>query len=397
MCAAPHPPIVHRPAALWRGAASDEGPLSDNPAVWPYRPEWLARARLGPVARAVAFQHPACALALLVRRYAATAESIEPALSGSGEAVFHLLGWAERAGVRLRRPEAFYRDILIRDGYWGWRHARRSRDPALLRDVDAWAAAARHDSGAAAALFLMRHPREAVRPYLPTLKSNPFYAYVALPRLHHRGLEMGAEDVPDPKWACHFGQSVFARDRGDYAARVAADPAWAVEWIAARHETSADQRAAWMKRLERASSGHVLLKTALGWLRQPAPSCPAALASGRAAETTALQSLGRTKNRGVWRPTAEQIRSEDFKRIVGPPQFTERGWPRGTVVDAADDTELAEIKSGHSPLVASYQLRLQAFRARAEARPLKIYTSRPVQTEFAQWLEPLGVDVEPLP
>jgi filamentous hemagglutinin len=48
-------------------------------------------------------------------------------------------------------------------------------------------------------------------------------------------------------------------------------------------------------------------------------------------------------------------------------------------------------------LDSTYQLRLQTYRSVAEKRPLTIYTSRPVDTDFGQWLHPHGVAIKPLP
>ena len=129
---------------------------------------------------------------------------------------------------------------------------------------------------------------------------------------------------------------------------------------------------------------------------EPAANIPPALRSGQAAEAQALQALRLEKNTEVWRPSLEQMASSDFQRIVGSPHFTARGLARGTVLDSVE-RELAEIKSGSSPLMSTYQLRLQTYRAVMEERPLKIYTNRPVDTDFRQWLDPWGVRIEPLP
>jgi hypothetical protein len=123
---------------------------------------------------------------------------------------------------------------------------------------------------------------------------------------------------------------------------------------------------------------------------------PNALRSGQAAEARALGALHIAKNTGVWRPSPEQIESAAFRNIVGIPQFTSRGLARGTVLDSVEGG-LAEIKSGASVLNSTYQLRLQTYRAVVEERPLKIYTNRPVDLEFGQWLNPWGVRIEPLP
>ncbi len=123
---------------------------------------------------------------------------------------------------------------------------------------------------------------------------------------------------------------------------------------------------------------------------------PPALRSGQAAEAQALGALHIAKNTDVWRPSPEQMESPAFREIVGSPHFTARGLARGTVLDSVEGG-LAEIKSGASVLNSTYQLRLQTYRAVVEERPLKIYTNRPVDLEFGQWLNPRGVRIEPLP
>jgi len=123
---------------------------------------------------------------------------------------------------------------------------------------------------------------------------------------------------------------------------------------------------------------------------------PATLTSGQIAEAQALQVLNLTKNTEVWRPSPEQIGSEDFHMIVGPPHYTATGLPKGTVLDSVI-AGFAEIKSGGSVLDSTYQLRLQTFRSVIEKQPLTIYTSRPVDSGFGRWLHPHGVAIKPLP
>ncbi len=123
---------------------------------------------------------------------------------------------------------------------------------------------------------------------------------------------------------------------------------------------------------------------------------PIPLTSGQAAEAAALGALGLAKNTAIWRPTDEQVRSPDFRRIVGHPAYTPTGLTRGTVLDSVDPV-LAEIKSGASPLDSTYQLRLQTYRSVVEKQPLTLYTSRPLAERFGRWLGPHGVRVQPLP
>jgi hypothetical protein len=118
--------------------------------------------------------------------------------------------------------------------------------------------------------------------------------------------------------------------------------------------------------------------------------------SGQVAEALALEALKIPKNTAVWRPTAEQIGSLAFKAVVGHPRYTSTGLARGTVLDSVE-AGFAEIKSGRSTLDSTYQLRLQTYRALVEKQPLTIYTNRPVDVDFGHWLNPRGVQIEPLP
>lgn len=392
---APHPPVLPRPQALWRRGHALDDSLRRTAAALPYRPDWYVhRAAWKPIA----FRHPACAITALMDRYGERAPELEPALAGSGESVCRLLDWLAETGVRPHRPPSFYRDILVRDGYWGLRHARRTRDPKLEAEVEEWAGDHRREFGSAAALFLAAHPREPIRPYVDALHAHPFYMYTALPRLHPRGLTVAPGEIRDPKWAYHFSLSTFTRGTGGFTATLMADPVWAVEYLYARTHgapTIADLRE-WSLRLQQSAAGHPLLERALAAL-EPAERMPSPLAQGRQAESRVLGALGRPKNHQIWRPSPEQIQTPEFKRVVGDPQYTDLGFPRGTVVDAVDAGLLAEIKSGRSPLGATYQLKLQAYRALVEDRRLRIYTSRPSSPQFSAWLGPLGVELDPLP
>lgn len=399
----PHPPVLRRPLAIWRGDSAADAAVCRHPAVYPLRPDWFADAVAGgPLSASdqrLAFAHPLCAAALLERDYPRYAADLEPALQGDGESVSHLLNRAREAGTTLHRPARFYRQILCADPYWGQRFAQRARDPALSADILRWTEDQRHVSAAAAAWFLIHRPRERAEPYLDLIRANPFYAYIALPHLHPRGLRVAAPDAPTARWAFHFGRSVFAGDKSHYAARLQSDPAWHIEELAGAGrplESLAGERL--LAELRERHADHPLLERALWAVRSLTPSLasPHPLRAGRSAEIRALSALQREKNRTTWRPSPEQVTSPEFKRIVGLPRYTERGFPRGTILDSVEG-EFAEIKSGQSALSATYQLRLQAFRAWAEARPLKIYTNRPIDPEFDRWRKPLGVAIEPLP
>jgi hypothetical protein len=69
---------------------------------------------------------------------------------------------------------------------------------------------------------------------------------------------------------------------------------------------------------------------------------------------------------------------------------------RGTPLDAYTANGLAEVKTGLSELSSTYQLRLQTYGALVNEQPLTIYTSRPVNTQFGNWLGRWGVSVQPL-
>ena len=399
----PHPPVLRRPVAIWRGTSAADSAARRHSALYPLRPDWFAEAvgggPLSAADRRMAFAQPLCAAALLERDYPVYAADLEPALQGDGESVTHLLNRALEAGTPLYRPAGFYRRILREDPYWGQRFAQRARDPALTAEIMGWSEDHRHVSSAAAAWFLIHRPREPVGPYAELIRANPFYAYIALPHLHPRGFTVGAADAPTARSAFHFSRSVFARDGGNYADRIQSDPAWHVESLGGSGqplESGEAERV--MDGLRERHAQHPLLDRALQAVRSLTPSVasPVPLRAGRSAETRALSALQREKNRETWRPSAEQVVSPEFKRIVGLPRYTERGFPRGTILDSVEG-EFAEIKSGSSALNATYQLRLQAFRAWAEAKPLKIYTNRPVDPEFGRWGKPLGVAIEPLP
>jgi hypothetical protein len=287
---------------------------------------------------------------------------------------------------------------------------------SLLADVQAWCGDERRNYAAAAALFLVQHPREPVLPLKDLILSNLFYACLALPHLAHRGLSVSCEDIGDrPKWAWHFAQSAGVTDRDALVPRIASDPGWAIEWAATRGWLSDPEgRRKAAELIDSADANHPLREPAALFIdalgqpqpkhsqpAQPPPKAPHApiplvLSSGHSAEERALRALRVAKNTEVWRPSLQQVASPDFRAIVGQPLYTVRGIARGTIVDGVGEG-LAEIKSGRSVLNSTYQLRLQTYRSVIEERPLKIYTNRPVDVAFGQWLDPWGVKIEPLP
>ena len=108
-----------------------------------------------------------------------------------------------------------------------------------------------------------------------------------------------------------------------------------------------------------------------------------------------MNAIGST-GKVVFTPTAEQIESAAFKLIVGDAKYTASGAPISTIFDGATGAGLAEIKSGSSMLNSSYQLRLQTYGSLISEQPFTIYTSRPVNAKFGDWLTRWGVSVKPL-
>ena len=398
----PHPAVTDQPKSFWDVSDPNDSSLWRNPAVHPYRPDWFAHATdaapAGSLACSIAYAHPLCALALLRKDYVRMAAAIEPALYFSGDCTSRFLGWARQNHVVPREDPKFYHQILIESGHWGYEYAKVNDEVRLAGQVGEWCADHRHDSAAAAAVFLVRHPREPIEPHHERLRVEPATSYWALPQLYSRGFRLGAGDTQDPKWAYHLALSKFSGQNGNYLPALSRDPVWLVGYLLARdgkieskvaRETQAQLRAE--------HPNHPLLPRCLAVLdRQPLPATPPVLVSGQQAELSALERLRRQKNRQVYRPSDEQMNSPEFKKIVGPAQYTERGYARGTVMDVADG-EFAEIKSGASVLEPTYQLRLQAYRAAVEQRPLCIYTNRPVSAQFTERITSLGVAIEPLP
>ncbi len=438
------PPPLTRPVALWRdleggrparwksavdgwavgaihsGLRTPQSPIDRRALeLLTYRPDLLTR--IGPAAlrhpqlRTALRIDPACALCLTTGFYDETAPMLESGLAGSGESVYRLLRWAARHGRALRQPEGFYRQTLRVDTYWGARHALRTRDFGLFREIAEWSADERRDYASAAAFFLAHNPREPVLPYREVLLTNPFYAYVALPRLAARGLSVGPEDIGQPKWACHFALSGLAGKPERFLPAIARDPGWLIEFATARGWLGRpDLRRQVAHSVLSARDGHPLQEPALLFLEEaaaPIPGrgappqprsagqrfrAPVSLVTGQEAEARALGALRLNKNTSVWRPSPEQVQSPEFRQIVGQPLFTARGVARGTVLDSTE-SGLTEIKSGSSILSSTYQLRLQTYRSVAEEQPLRILTDRPIDIQFGQWLNPWGVKIEPMP
>lgn len=114
------------------------------------------------------------------------------------------------------------------------------------------------------------------------------------------------------------------------------------------------------------------------------------------AEAEQLNALG-SGGKVAFTPTQAQIDSAAFKVIVGDAKYTAQGAPVGTIYDASLGNGLGEIKTGSSVLNSSYQLRLQTYGSLVNDTPLTIYTSRPVNPTFSDWLTRWGVGVQPLP
>lgn len=127
-----------------------------------------------------------------------------------------------------------------------------------------------------------------------------------------------------------------------------------------------------------------------------ASGSPSQLVSGQAAEAQQLSALNST-GKVPFTPTPDQVNSAAFQVIVGPPQYTASGDLVSTIYDGLNEDGLAEIKTGSSTLDSSYQLRLQTYGALVNDTPLTIYTSRPVNPTFQNYLNNWGVSVQPLP
>jgi len=91
------------------------------------------------------------------------------------------------------------------------------------------------------------------------------------------------------------------------------------------------------------------------------------------------------------------VNSAAFKVIVGAPKYTSSGDLVGTIYDGLNTNGLAEVKTGSSVLDSSYQLRLQTYGSLINDTPLTIYTNRPVNSTFQQYLKNWDVGVQPLP
>ncbi|GLQ51351.1 hypothetical protein ACFFJT_09110 [Dyella flava] len=120
------------------------------------------------------------------------------------------------------------------------------------------------------------------------------------------------------------------------------------------------------------------------------------MVSGQAAEAQQLAALNST-GKVPFTPTPDQVNSAAFQVIVGPAQYTASGDLVSTIYDGLNADGLAEIKTGSSTLDSSYQLRLQTYGALVNDTPLTIYTSRPVNPTFQNYLNNWGVSVQPLP
>jgi RHS repeat-associated protein len=122
---------------------------------------------------------------------------------------------------------------------------------------------------------------------------------------------------------------------------------------------------------------------------------PTPMRAGRLAEEAALVSIGSSGKVG-FTPTAEQINSAAFNVIVGDARYTASGLPVSVIYDGSFAGGLAEIKSGSSVLNSTYQLRLQTYGALVSDQQLTIFTSRPINPAFSDWLTRWAVSVAPL-
>ena len=124
---------------------------------------------------------------------------------------------------------------------------------------------------------------------------------------------------------------------------------------------------------------------------------PPQLEQGRQSQNTALAALGLSENQTTFTPTPEQIQSAAFQVIVGTPKYTPGGQPVGTKFDSTDNGVYLEHKAGTSMLDSSYQQRLQTYFSVVNNVPYVVQTTRPVNSDFADYLKRWGATIQQVP
>jgi hypothetical protein len=432
----PHSTLIPRPRAIWNEHGTSWKSRFDEDTVnrirscflnaqtpvpektlniLKYRPDLFKR--IGPVAienkalNQFIRTNPAAALTLLKSFYAETSSKIETSLSGSGESIHELISWANIHHKNLQQPESFYRGNLVIDSYWGYYYAQTTHNLALISEIKEWCADERYQRASAAALFLIFNKDQSIKPYRDLILQNSFYSYISLSRFAQSGQPINPDEITlTPKWAAHFALSPHCKNAKAFTAIAAQDLAWLIEIAHCNHSIKDPVSKNNLINEIQARGSHPVLADAielyLESLKTPnqkiiqskvrSSAVPLVFAQGKAAEEKILLALKVDKNTEVWRPTKAEIESKTFKKIVGKTKYTMLGIPRGTVLDSTEGG-YAEIKSGNSPLRASYQLRLQTYKSVIDERPLTIYTNRPASAEFKKWCSHYQVQFKQLP
>lgn len=380
-----------------------------------YRPDLFKR--IGPIAlknsalNLSVRTNPDSCLVLLKHFYSDTAPIIEETLASSGKSIHELLEWANANHKELYKNETFYRDCLVVDSFWGYQLAKDTHNKDLFYELSQWCSDERFERASAATIYLELNPNESPLPYRDLIIQNSFYAYLAQSRFIKAGAPIQAHELyPSPKWAAHFALSPYCKDSTAFTKIISKDTAWLIE-VAHAKNLFKDKRfkEKFVSDL-RSIPDHPYIPEAINSfldnleypkriIKKKEPISPGMLnvfSEGKAAEEKILRLLQLDKNKELWRPTDEQIESVKFKEIVGNIKFTKRGLYKGTVLDSTE-CGYTEIKSGKSPLRASYQLRLQTYKSVIDNRPFTIYTDRPTNNEFNRWSSLYNIKIKPIP
>lgn len=428
--------IISKPKAIWvdrrnswrseydesiiesvrKGIADPKGKFSEKTLeALNYRPDLFKR--IGPIAlknsdlNFLVRTSPDSCLVLLKHFYSDTASQLEETLASSGKSIHELLAWANANHKELYKSESFYRDSLVVDSYWGYQLAKETHNTDLLNELSQWCSDERFERASAATIYLELNPKESPLPYRDLIIQNSFYAYLSQARFNSAGAPIQAHEIyPSPKWAAHFALSPHCKDPVSFTQIASKDTAWLIEIAYVknlfRDNTFKERFISDLK--SQPNHPHIpeAINSFLDNLENPnkifikkeaiSPGMLDVFTQGKAAEEKILKLLQLDKNKELWRPNDEQIESNKFKEIVGAIKYTKRGLYKGTVLDSTE-CGYTEIKSGKSPLRASYQLRLQTYKSVIDERPFTIYTDRPANKEFIRWSSLYNIKLKPIP
>jgi hypothetical protein len=380
-----------------------------------YRPDLFKR--IGPVAlknsklNFFIRTNPDSCLVLLKHFYTDTAPQLEETLASSGKSIHELLAWASVNHRELKKNESFYRDSLVVDSYWGYQLAKETHNTDLLKELNQWCSDERFERASAATIYLELNPKESPLPYRDLIIQNSFYAFLSQARFNSVGAPIQAHELyPSPNWAAHFALSPHCKDPASFTKIASKDTAWLIEIAYTKNLFKDNNFKEKFIAEERSKPNHPhipeVINSFLDNLESPnkiitkkpivLPGMLDVFTQGKAAEQKILKLLQLDKNKELWRPSEEQIESNKFKEIVGAIKFTKRGLYKGTVLDSTE-CGYTEIKSGKSPLRASYQLRLQTYKSVIDKRPFTIYTDRPTNKEFIRWSSLYEIKIKPIP